>query len=185
MTNEQAVDLLDNLIGFVEDSRGNDYDSALKMAIEALSAQPEPSWDCEKCMMEHTDEMEKLEAELAIAKSKQPEPCEDAISRQAAIDALEEERCPCESDYDEGYLSMLDKAIWIMKDWLSSAEPERKKGRWIDQDDGAFYPVECSECRKIPLFDVYGDYILSNFCPNCGADMREETTPTKGGKECG
>ena len=51
-------------------------------------------------------------------------------------------------------------------------EPERKKGEWIDQDDGAYYPVECSECRKIPLFDVYGDYILSNFCPNCGADMK-------------
>lgn len=51
-------------------------------------------------------------------------------------------------------------------------ESERKKGEWIDQDDGAFYPVECSECRKIPLFDVDGDYVLSNFCPNCGADMR-------------
>lgn len=36
MTNEQAIDLLDNLIGFVEDSHESDYDEALKMAIEAL-----------------------------------------------------------------------------------------------------------------------------------------------------
>lgn len=48
----------------------------------------------------------------------------DCISRQAAIDALEEERYPCESDYDEGYLSMLDKAIWIMQEWLPSAQPD-------------------------------------------------------------
>ena len=52
----------------------------------------------------------------------------DLIERQAAIDALKEERCPCESDYDEGYLSMLDKAIWIMDEWLPSAQPEQ---RWI------------------------------------------------------
>ena len=49
---------------------------------------------------------------------------DDLISRQDAIDALEEERCPCESDYDKGYLSMLNKAIWIMKEWLPSAQPE-------------------------------------------------------------
>lgn len=37
MTKEQAIDLLDNLIGFIEDSHGSDYDQALKMAIKALS----------------------------------------------------------------------------------------------------------------------------------------------------
>lgn len=36
MTKEQAVELLDNLIGFIEDSHGSDYDQALKMAIKAL-----------------------------------------------------------------------------------------------------------------------------------------------------
>ena len=46
----------------------------------------------------------------------------DTIYRQDAIEALKEERCPCESDYDEGYLSMLDKAIWIMQEWLPSAQ---------------------------------------------------------------
>ena len=39
--------------------------------IEQLpSAQPEPPEECERCMMEHTDEMEKLEAELAMAQPK-------------------------------------------------------------------------------------------------------------------
>ena len=36
MTKEHAIDLLDNLIGFIEDSHGSDYDQALKMARELL-----------------------------------------------------------------------------------------------------------------------------------------------------
>lgn len=33
MTKKEAIDLLDNLIGFIEDNHGSDYDKALKMAI--------------------------------------------------------------------------------------------------------------------------------------------------------
>ena len=40
MTRVEAIDLLDNLIGCIEDNHGSDYDKALKMAIEALK-QPE------------------------------------------------------------------------------------------------------------------------------------------------
>ena len=36
MTNEKAIDLLDNLIGMVEDNHNSDYDKALKMAIKSL-----------------------------------------------------------------------------------------------------------------------------------------------------
>lgn len=39
MTNEEAKDLLDNLIGMVEDNQNNDYDEALKLGIEALEKQ--------------------------------------------------------------------------------------------------------------------------------------------------
>jgi len=46
-------------------------------------------------------------------------------------------------------------------------EPQRKKGEWIINSDG-YYPY-CSECRKEPKS---GD--MTDFCPNCGADMREE-----------
>jgi len=37
MTREEAIDLLDNLIGMVEDNHNSDYDMALQMAIEALN----------------------------------------------------------------------------------------------------------------------------------------------------
>ena len=38
MTVEKAIDLLDNLVGMIEDNQGNDYDEALKMAINSLGA---------------------------------------------------------------------------------------------------------------------------------------------------
>jgi len=59
-------------------------------------------------------------------------------------------------------------------DAMPTIEPERKKGEWIDQDQGAFYTRECLVCHKEPLLDEYGDYVCSDFCPHCGADMRGE-----------
>lgn len=41
MTNQEAIDLLDNLLGMIDDNQGNDYDKAIHMAIEALQ---EPKW---------------------------------------------------------------------------------------------------------------------------------------------
>lgn len=40
MTRETAINLLDNLIGMVEDNQQNDYDEAFKLAIRSLK-----SWD--------------------------------------------------------------------------------------------------------------------------------------------
>ena len=37
MTKQEAIDLLDNLIGMIEDNHGSDYDSAIRMAIDALT----------------------------------------------------------------------------------------------------------------------------------------------------
>lgn len=40
MTREEAKDLLDNLLGMVEDNQDNDYDTALQMGIKALEQEP-------------------------------------------------------------------------------------------------------------------------------------------------
>lgn len=42
MDRQTAADLLDNLLGMVDDSQENDYDTALKMGIEALKAYTQP-----------------------------------------------------------------------------------------------------------------------------------------------
>ena len=40
MTREEAIDLLDNLIGMVEDNHNSNYDTAVQMAIKALEQEP-------------------------------------------------------------------------------------------------------------------------------------------------
>lgn len=42
MTKEEAIELLEDLDGAIEDNHGRDYDEAFRMAIESLSA--EPKW---------------------------------------------------------------------------------------------------------------------------------------------
>lgn len=44
MTREEAIDLLDNLIGMVEDNHNSNYDTALQMAIKALEQEPKSEW---------------------------------------------------------------------------------------------------------------------------------------------
>ena len=40
MSREEAIDLLDNLIGMIEDNHESDYDTVFKMAIQALEQEP-------------------------------------------------------------------------------------------------------------------------------------------------
>lgn len=74
-------------------------------------------------------------------------------------------------DFKDGVLTVLR----MLKD-QPTIEPERKKGRWIEQDDawdGVYY--ECSCCKEpFTLIDGTPSDNLYNFCPACGADMRGE-----------
>ena len=88
----------------------------------------------------------------------------DLISRQAAI----EKRTPQER------LIIAKTLIESVLDDLPSAQPEQRKGKWIS--DGQDIPhgcewMHCSACGG-KFLDVPAE--RSNFCPNCGADMRGE-----------
>lgn len=95
----------------------------------------------------------------------------DLISRQQAIDALAEDMpqtyTPDGSHpADEGIFMAQEiyaDCIQTLKE-LPTAQPEQKKGKWIDTGGyRAWYAREykCSKC---------GDTMLgeANFCPNCG-----------------
>lgn len=88
----------------------------------------------------------------------------DTISRQAAIEVAD--------------------AVWsvtgdvnVAKVWdqirnLPSAQPERKTGIWLKTGQSFVFPDKfrnyfCSECG----FEI--EKTAYNYCPNCGADMRE------------
>lgn len=93
---------------------------------------------------------------------------QDLIDRQEAIDAMRQY-----SYFNDFDVSVIDEdiAVIALKD-LPSAQPERPKGKWIHYDEGDFdYDYKCSNCGSV-MWDN------SDFCPNCGADMREDDHET-------
>ena len=89
---------------------------------------------------------------------------DDLISRQAAIDAMLE----AYNDLD---------AEWILKR-LPSVQPVRK-GKWVLRDDSLWcthHIYNCSLCGNfLDFYGVNAGRGDANYCPNCGADMREDT----------
>lgn len=92
---------------------------------------------------------------------------DDLISRQAAIDALASMYCKSDED---GYVWIIRRDAWKRIDALPPAEP--KRGKWIKTARwGRVY--YCDQCRNYLDFDgVNAGRGSTNFCPNCGADMR-------------
>ena len=102
----------------------------------------------------------------------------DLIDRQKALDAIQQRADRVDSVYSafwEGLIIAQD----IVKN-LPSAEPERKKGTWIEYPDCLKYEdaysddqIACSACHHV--FSILDNCTEEfNFCPNCGADMRGE-----------
>lgn len=93
----------------------------------------------------------------------------DLISRQSSIEALKRAEALTRAF---GYHFVID----TIRE-LPSAQPERKKGKWIYGEDE--YGIDGYHCDKCGFFvpwdythkfiDFIKDY---HFCPNCGADMR-------------
>lgn len=76
----------------------------------------------------------------------------------------------CGIETDEYFLE--DEAIvaWNIAMGAPSAEPGRKKGKWIEINrTSSFIWLRCSECG-------YGANGRTNFCPNCGADMSNDVS---------
>lgn len=84
---------------------------------------------------------------------------------------------------------------WSVLKWVNEVDistainpnvVERKKGKWIKMSDADGIYWTCSECGEDiprvshfdPQFDLFPrleSIEKTNFCPNCGADMRKET----------
>ncbi len=112
---------------------------------------------------------------------------DDLISRQEAIDALWKALYSYEDKTEKQFIESKDLDV---RDWmlhrnfvqnmsdidrktildLPPVQPERKKGKWISHPGS----LRCSSCGVLRIGGG-----KSNFCPNCGADMREEK-PKKG-----
>ena len=108
-------------------------------------------------LQNHTDDYseESHTAMMMAVKVLDQEPCDDAISRQAVLDIVNN---PLNIRLDE-----------IIKK-LPPVTPQSKTGHWIRQDNtkeplyGWYF---CSECNS-----VIGD--KPKFCSNCGARMEDK-----------
>ena len=65
--------------------------------------------------------------------------------------------------YDKGYADARKKYERPHGKWLG----------WINEIWGGT-TIYCSNCKIDALRDKNNHFVKSNFCPNCGADMREE-----------
>lgn len=106
----------------------------------------------------------------------------DLISRQAMIDAMRRRKvvfCKNRIEFmalpkdEQARVDEIDNCISDLVN-APDAEPERKKGKWlvISEFEDSCY-VKCNQCSATRVF-YYNNKSLTNFCPNCGADMRGE-----------
>lgn len=152
MTQEKAIDLLDNLIGMIEDSQGNDYDFALKKGIEALKQAP-----CEDCVSRQAV----LDNAYAYGNGLEPEGyCVNVEDIQAL---------PPVTPKGVTVTDFADKCRECGK---------MKKGKWIFTKsifDKYGYTVECSSCcKKWKTYDEIRWKKENKFCPNCGDKKESE-----------
>lgn len=92
----------------------------------------------------------------------------DLISRERAISELVNMVTDHYKDEPFHGLMLHWTEIKAMLESLPSAEPERKKGKWIIDRHGNW---ACDQCGNDPY---HCNMENMNFCPNCGADMRGE-----------
>lgn len=100
---------------------------------------------------------------------REQEPCEDAISRQAVLDALRD----AENHAFNAFYKGLIKAHKIVAN-LPSVTPQPKMGRWIYDN----FDWRCSKCNEAPKTLGYvGTAIFMSehfkYCNHCGARMIE------------
>lgn len=177
----------------VNDSQGLVNDCIdRKMAIDAFEPEHDTDWYTPR-IIEVLEALPPVQPTQTNADSTQTNAL-DCVSRQAVIDAVYSETVSTNPEHfksSEKFIKFMDdddiasfgKWQWangfntavvaarIQLEKLPSAQPERKRGRWIlvheaDENGNALY--ECSVCHKgethVPTVDV-------SYCWNCGARM--------------
>lgn len=166
MTNEQAKKMLKAKLECLKrETSGTDFDCNNSNCDE-----------CSLCYEQGNMREQKEALDMAIEALEQ-QPCEDAISRQAAIDAL----MAWEEDYfwDKECVKYRGDPYWVAPsdviEQLPSAQPERIKGHWVEIASSN-HTYKCSVCGRLLVNITDGKNNVAKNYPycHCGADMRGE-----------
>ena len=112
-----------------------------------------------------------VEAEKMAIKALEKEPCDDAISRSATLDAIIKRL----GIKNETYLLESERVIYQQILAMPPVTPQPKMGQWIMSDDGLYRPI-CNNCGAHP----WKGYIPTveeateafKYCPHCGYAMQ-------------
>ena len=92
----------------------------------------------------------------------------DLINRQAILKHIEKTRQSVQMMDDTRVASIIMNGMYLCEKAVRdqpSVQLDRNRPHWIISSDG-YYPY-CSECKSEPKSGE-----MTDFCPNCGADMR-------------
>lgn len=103
---------------------------------------------------------------LRLGRPLEAQPCEDCISREAVIEHICEAKECYKEECKGRTLERCPDLQWVFD--LPSVQPQPKRGKWIGEEslDGSIRYM-CDNCKEFEYVNYY------DFCPNCGADMRE------------
>ena len=186
MTREEAITLINSaklmLINPTDNEPISDLYTALDMAIKALSQEPTIGqlFSCE--------EVEELRSK--IWKQVEQEPCDDAISRDMALEKMADYVASGYADSAEDFEeysriicelpSVTQKSGYWIEDAKTYYEELNKRGLGVDEYTPYFTDdIACSEClAKYSTIDNETEFF--KYCPNCGAKMESEEQTEKG-----
>ena len=168
MTKEEAVKMLKaKLMCLIQDVSGV-YDDCNRRL-------------CNECYLNYEQgnmgqQVEYLRMSIEALKQ---EPCEDAISRDELLKAIDTwDKFGCDADtklvpYQDHYIPYIhyDDVVKCIKG-MPSVNPQPETGRWIAVENEEMETVGyyCSEC-DLPMETEQ----RTNFCPNCGRRMLERS----------
>ena len=113
-------------------------------------------------------------------KMMEQEPCEDVISRDELLKAIDTwDKFGCDADtklvpYQDHYIPYIhyDDVVKCIKG-MPSVTPKSKTGHWIrfKEFENGYYHIKCSECGQ--YWSIDGHAKIFRYCFNCGAKMEE------------
>lgn len=137
---------------------------------------------CEECKFypncDHMTQDDLTELTIRDLEALEQQPCEDAISRKEALEALEQEEplVWCDGADEIAAHNQWSSDVDTIKN-MPSVQPKPKTGQWVLLDECSNSGYYCSECHKKLVKEGWSGTVKKiKFCPNCGAKLESEKT---------